>query len=97
MTTSTAIPTPGLLPTGSGPVPLSSLPRNTLGRIDLGDLDPSDASLAAAMGLTPSSLVRLARRGRSCIVEIRGVLEDTISTRIGVGRSLAERIRVWPS
>ena len=61
----------------------------SLCRVRQMDLEPSDQTLLAALGVTDRSSVRLCQVGNPCIVEVRG-------TRIGMAQAVAERLWVEP-
>lgn len=56
------------------------------------ELEPKDAALLRAMGLTPNVRVRVCRRGTPCIVEIVGREGQACGCRIGLAPELARRI-----
>jgi hypothetical protein len=86
---------------------LAELPVDAVGEICEARLDPDDAALLRAMGLSLSAKVRMCRAGEPCIVAVLssaspcqgGVVGDgrvvpCCSSRIGLARSLAKRILV---
>jgi Fe2+ transport system protein FeoA len=68
-------------------VRLSELDAGHSGRLDAPDVADGERGLLAAMGLTEGSRVVVRQSGDPCIVEVR-------STRIGLARRLAHRLRV---
>ena len=68
---------------------LSHLRVGSRATLLLSNLDEKLASLLGAIGLTDGSSIRICRQGGPCIVQVR-------STRVGLARSLAERISVSP-
>ena len=80
--------------------PLSSLRRGQSGVICESRLDPEDAALLRAMGLSVGATVRVVREGEPCVV---GLGADGASgcgcggmCRIGLARGLAAKILVRP-
>jgi Fe2+ transport system protein FeoA len=74
----------------SGPIPLSELAIGETARLYETDLDDSTVRLLSALGLTPSTEFRLSQTGEPCIIQVR-------TTRIGLSRGVANRIRVMPT
>jgi len=76
-------------PTGGGSesLRLSELATGRPARLHAGDLDPGEACLLQAMGLVTGSRLVVRVTGDPCIVEVR-------TTRIGLARSVAERLHV---
>jgi len=66
---------------------LSDLACGEPARLHAGELDPGEACLLAAMGLMTGCRLIVRVTGDPCIVEVR-------STRIGLARSVAERLHV---
>ena len=75
------------VPHEKGCVPLSDLTEGAEAVVAATHIDPADALLLSAMGLRPSSTVRLSRAGEPCIVQVCG-------TRIGLNSRLARGIDV---
>jgi Fe2+ transport system protein FeoA len=71
---------------------LTNLKRGEAGVIRRSSLSANDASLLAAMGLCCNAKVRLCRAGEPCIVAV--VSGRGAECRIGLARSLAERLHV---
>lgn len=90
-----ACPAQGQIPppaTTGRSVLLTQLRRGECGVIQRSTLSTGDAALLAAMGLCCNAKVRLCRAGEPCIVAVmsgRGA-----ECRIGLARSLAERLHV---
>ena len=66
---------------------LSNLATGTVARLHRRELSEGEACLLAAMGLTEGCRLVVRSSGDPCIVEVR-------STRIGLARSIAERLLV---
>jgi Fe2+ transport system protein FeoA len=66
---------------------LSELATGAVARLHRRDLSEGEACLLAAMGLTEGCRLVVRSSGDPCIVEVR-------STRIGLARSVAERLLV---
>lgn len=66
---------------------LSDLGPGRPARLHAGELDPGEACLLQAMGLVTGSQLVVRVAGDPCIVEVR-------ATRIGLARSVAERLLV---
>jgi Fe2+ transport system protein FeoA len=69
------------------PVRLCDLEEGCAARFHEASLDSEARDLLRALGLTPSSVVRLCKRGEPCILQVR-------TTRIGVSQGVAERLFV---
>jgi Fe2+ transport system protein FeoA len=74
-------------PKGSGPVRLSALRAGDSARLHRRELSEGENCLLAAMGLTEGCRIVVCSHGDPCIVEVR-------TTRIGLARSVAERLLV---
>jgi len=68
---------------------LSELACGRPARLHAGELEPGEACLLSAMGLMTGCRLIVRVTGDPCIVEVR-------STRIGLSRSVAERLHVLP-
>jgi Fe2+ transport system protein FeoA len=68
-------------------VSLSELDAGHSGRLDAPEVADGERGLLAAMGLSAGCHVVVRQNGDPCIVEVR-------STRIGLARRLAQRLRV---
>jgi len=68
-------------------VPLSSCEAGSIVRFHGAHLDPQDANLLRALGVTRQSTLTLCKAGEPCIVQVR-------STRIGLSRTVASGILV---
>ena len=71
------------------PVRLCDLEEGCAARLHEASLDSEARDLLRALGLTPSSVVRLCKRGEPCIVQVR-------ATRIGLSKLVAGQIYVIP-
>jgi Fe2+ transport system protein FeoA len=71
------------------PVRLCDLEEGCAARFHEASLDSEARDLLRALGLTPSSVVRLCKRGEPCIVQVR-------ATRIGLSKLVAGQIYVIP-
>ena len=74
-------------PDGAGPVRLSALRAGDSARLHQRQLSEGENCLLAAMGLTEGCRLVVRSHGDPCIVEVR-------ATRIGLARSVAERLLV---
>lgn len=72
---------------GGRPVRLSELPSGRTARLYRRELSDGEACLLAAMGMSEGCLLVVRSNGDPCIVEVR-------TTRIGLARSVAERLIV---
>jgi len=70
-----------------GPVRLSQLRAGEVARLHRRELPQGEICLLAAMGLTEGCRLVVRSNGDPCIVEVR-------TTRIGLARSVAERLLV---
>lgn len=70
-----------------GPVQLSKLRAGVSARLHLRQLSHGENCLLAAMGLTEGCRIVVRSHGDPCIVEVK-------ATRIGLARSVAERLLV---
>ena len=66
--------------------PLSLCPSGCRATIDIEDLEPKDRSMLEALGIEHGCEVEVCKVGSPCIVKVS-------STRLGVGREVAARIR----
>lgn len=73
---------------------LTHLRPGELGVIERSTLAADDAALLAAMGLCCKARVRLCRAGEPCIVAVLSGGRGGPECRIGLARSLAERLHV---
>jgi Fe2+ transport system protein FeoA len=83
------------------PVALHSLTPGQIARVCDQCLNDEDATMLRAMGLKPGALVRVCRAGEPCIVEVLaprggGPCGCDCSTRIGLAKDLAMRVKVIP-
>ena len=74
-------------PKGGGPIRLSALRAGDAARLHRRQLSEGENCLLAAMGLTEGCRLVVRSHGDPCIVEVR-------ATRIGLARSVAERLLV---
>jgi len=70
------------------PVPLSALDAGRVARLHRRDLSEGESCLLTAMGITDGCRLVVRVVGDPCIVEVR-------TTRIGLARSIANRIWVF--
>jgi Fe2+ transport system protein FeoA len=71
------------------PIPLSDVQVGDHARFHASQLDGGTTQFLRAIGLTPSSEIRVCKSGEPCIVQVR-------STRIGLSRRVADGILVVP-
>lgn len=71
------------------PVQLDTLPHGSRARLHTADLACEDCDLLQALGLTDHCRLRVCKTGNPVIIQVR-------STRIGLARSVAERLLVTP-
>jgi len=76
----------------SAHVRLTDLAVGERARVASEDLDPDDAALLRAMGLRADCMVRVARTGQPCIVDVGS--RSACPCRIGLARDLAHRVWV---
>jgi Fe2+ transport system protein FeoA len=77
----------------SARVRLTDLAVGERARVAAEDLDADDAALLRAMGLRADCMLRVARTGQPCIVDVGA--RAACPCRIGLARDLAHR--VWVS
>ncbi|MEM1331121.1 MAG: FeoA family protein [Planctomycetota bacterium] len=75
-------------------IPLTQLKRGQSATIHRADLDAEDATMLRAMGLRPEATLRVCRNGSTCIVAVG--TGHACTCRIGLDRSLADRVLVQP-
>ena len=73
-------------------VRLSDLAVGARARVASEDLEADDAALLRAMGLRADCMVRVARTGQPCIVDVGA--RAACPCRIGLARDLAHRVWV---
>ena len=76
-------------------IPLTQLKRGTTGRIAASDESSSDSAMLRAMGLKPQAEVQICRLGQPCIIAVKNQCGG--GCRIGLDRSLADRVMVCPA